>query len=460
MPKHYSYALSNGKTLDLEGDEQPTDAEVEAIAKEQGVSLVPVGDTKEPPKKPATPTAPTSYLDEAKSAMKGIAQGALPGIAQGIKDLPKTALETGQMVADYLTNPGEFMKSGLKLGMQVPGKIKDAYEAVTNPPHVEGEPTAQSSGKVIGKFLGEQTVPLALGAEGLAPGVGKGMKIGGRYMENLGTRAAKGRGIDLIPGSRIVDLAVADAVKKGGQLLQRGGMRLAPTKTVNAVPVESTPSAPPVKDGVVVGETDTRPALPPGRRIFDRPAGNDLANDPSFVRGVPADPAQKIPTPQPQRLGLPPKPETIITPPPADTSGITVTSAKKTDLPVRDPKTGRMKRVFTSESTTTTPSTPTSTPEKPAIQSRVQALTDKGHGAEEIADQLKDDPAFKGKSKNERINLVREMRGGPSGQMPARAKQAIDQALSKMKTAEEKRAYLLRAPNAVAYDYIKSRIGL
>lgn len=40
MPqKKFSYHLSNGKTLDLEGDEPPSDDEVEAIAKEQGVQL-------------------------------------------------------------------------------------------------------------------------------------------------------------------------------------------------------------------------------------------------------------------------------------------------------------------------------------------------------------------------------------------------------------------------------------
>lgn len=40
MPK-YTYPLSNGKSLVLEGDTQPSDAEVESLAKEQGVSLVP-----------------------------------------------------------------------------------------------------------------------------------------------------------------------------------------------------------------------------------------------------------------------------------------------------------------------------------------------------------------------------------------------------------------------------------
>lgn len=40
MPK-YSYALSNGKSLVLEGDTQPTDEEIESIAHEQGVFLQP-----------------------------------------------------------------------------------------------------------------------------------------------------------------------------------------------------------------------------------------------------------------------------------------------------------------------------------------------------------------------------------------------------------------------------------
>ena len=38
MPK-YRYALANGKSLVLEGETQPSDDDVEAIAKAQGVSL-------------------------------------------------------------------------------------------------------------------------------------------------------------------------------------------------------------------------------------------------------------------------------------------------------------------------------------------------------------------------------------------------------------------------------------
>lgn len=39
MAKKFIYALSNGKTLELEGDDQPSDEEVESIASEQGVKL-------------------------------------------------------------------------------------------------------------------------------------------------------------------------------------------------------------------------------------------------------------------------------------------------------------------------------------------------------------------------------------------------------------------------------------
>lgn len=42
MAHTYTYQLSNGKTLELEGDEQPTDTEVEEIANQQGVKLQPV----------------------------------------------------------------------------------------------------------------------------------------------------------------------------------------------------------------------------------------------------------------------------------------------------------------------------------------------------------------------------------------------------------------------------------
>lgn len=48
MPE-YEYKLVNGKTLSLTGDEPPSDEEVESIATEQGVSLVPIESIKKTP---------------------------------------------------------------------------------------------------------------------------------------------------------------------------------------------------------------------------------------------------------------------------------------------------------------------------------------------------------------------------------------------------------------------------
>lgn len=97
----------------------------------------------------------------------------------------------------------------------------------------------------------------------------------------------------------------------------------------------------------------------------------------------------------------------------------------------------------------------------PSLRQEVERLSKDGLDAKTIADRLKDHPELaKATSKQERTNLVREARGGPSGQIPARAKTAIDEAIGNLKTIEEKRAYLMRAPNGQVYDYVKAKLGL
>lgn len=97
----------------------------------------------------------------------------------------------------------------------------------------------------------------------------------------------------------------------------------------------------------------------------------------------------------------------------------------------------------------------------PSLKQEVERLSGEGLDAKAIADRLKDHPELaKATSKQERTNLVREARGGPSGQIPARAKAAIDEAIGNLKTTEEKRAYLMRAPNGQVYDYVKAKLGL
>lgn len=97
----------------------------------------------------------------------------------------------------------------------------------------------------------------------------------------------------------------------------------------------------------------------------------------------------------------------------------------------------------------------------PSLKQEVERLSGEGLDAKTIADRLKDHPELaKATSKQERTNLVREARGGPSGQIPARAKAAIDEAIGNLKTIEEKRSYLMRAPNGQVYDYVKAKLGL
>lgn len=84
MPK-YKYALKNGKTLVLEGDTQPDDAEVEQIAKAQGVELVPADSPFHPPRAlhpeakigaaPDQPSAGSRFLSNLASGLSGIVTG-------------------------------------------------------------------------------------------------------------------------------------------------------------------------------------------------------------------------------------------------------------------------------------------------------------------------------------------------------------------------------------------------
>ena len=84
MPK-YTYSLTNGKTLTLEGDTQPADADVEAAAKTAGVSLVPV-DTSVP-KTPGVVSAPTSIMQSVLNTGKDLAVGAVKGVGSTVKGI-------------------------------------------------------------------------------------------------------------------------------------------------------------------------------------------------------------------------------------------------------------------------------------------------------------------------------------------------------------------------------------
>lgn len=90
MPK-FTFHLKDGKTLTLEGDEQPSDSEVESIAKEQGVELAPAEDTEL--EDSSTPEKPKSFLSRAWSAASS--------------PLTTAPSRFARQVSDYLTDPNQ-----------------------------------------------------------------------------------------------------------------------------------------------------------------------------------------------------------------------------------------------------------------------------------------------------------------------------------------------------------------
>jgi hypothetical protein len=110
MPK-YSFKLKNGKTMDLEGDTMPSDEEVESLAKENGVELMPA-DTEEPVKSQSIQLKPEQYktdntpieTDEApaEAPQSGWLSKAWHTISDPLTDLPS---RVAKKAADYIDQP-------------------------------------------------------------------------------------------------------------------------------------------------------------------------------------------------------------------------------------------------------------------------------------------------------------------------------------------------------------------
>ena len=226
-----------------------------------------------------------------------------------------------------------------------------------------------------------------------------------------------------------------------------------------------------------------RPALPPGARQM--PGGPD----PSFVRGVPAEPAQGFVRGEPVGVGpttptgpilegeivqgaLPPRrgvpmgpgerPDpSFVRAEPAQYATVEKPPRKALPAGRKAIEMGPGEAPDTSYVRGEPATVATVEGQAPTFRQEVKRLAEEGLGAEDIADKLRGHPELAGtQSRAELINRVREARGGPAGQIPAGAKKAIDAAIAKLQTVEEKRAYLMRAPNGAVYDYIRGKLGL
>ncbi len=243
MPK-YRFLLKNGKYLTLEGDTQPSDADVEAEAKTAGVTLF---DPATDAPKTVAATEPDTYaggvwkgLKEYASELPGRAIDAVPELAHGLTDAfnpvsyyegAKSLYKTAGDVADLVKNPppqGVFhasngvpvldpevakefdlsdQDSGLyktltdprtignlvapKLGMKLAPKMPDALVRtgdVVERVGIKARPLwkAGVTGGIAGMAFNPETYSYAGAAVAAAPfvaeGVGKGMKFVGKRM--------------------------------------------------------------------------------------------------------------------------------------------------------------------------------------------------------------------------------------------------------------------------------------
>jgi hypothetical protein len=95
-------------------------------------------------------------------------------------------------------------------------------------------------------------------------------------------------------------------------------------------------------------------------------------------------------------------------------------------------------------------------PIKGATDDEIIALRTK-HGAEEAGTLLANDPRFQNMPKTQRTNSIRTLAGDEAGLLPTSAQKDIDVKLNKM-GSQEAAAYLAKAPNATAYNYIAKRM--
>lgn len=122
MPK-YTYPLSNGKSLTLEGDTMPSDAEVEAIAKEQGVSLTPAegGDM-----------GGDVLLDNVRNMAtvgKDLVVGAAKKAGETVTSLGNLARKIpGVSAVDKLMSPAEFSTTPTNTAQKIGGMAEQVGE--------------------------------------------------------------------------------------------------------------------------------------------------------------------------------------------------------------------------------------------------------------------------------------------------------------------------------------------
>lgn len=231
----YEYTLKNGKTLTLEGDTQPTDADVEEAARSAGVELSLAGE-------PDTPQGST--LMRTLSGMGKRALETPMNVLTGLKNLVTSPIESAKGL--YENQMRQFDKAGEAAAQ---GRYSEMFGhgAAGLLPLIG--PAAADAGEAIGSGNAEQAgagiVDAGLMLAGAAPSASlsaaKSMARGvGRAARNPVVRTAAGAGVGYATGG----LPGAAAGAAGGGLIgqiERAMGRVAPEASgVTEVPAIST----------------------------------------------------------------------------------------------------------------------------------------------------------------------------------------------------------------------------
>jgi len=240
MPK-FKYTLANGKTLTLEGDTQPSDEEVESIAKEQGMQLQPIS---KPSPEPIVDTSlpeyakPTPIVAESEPEDdRGFFGKTWSALSEPLTDLPS---RFARQVSESVTMPSpEADDSYLsQLAARAKGFAGGAIEG-------------------IGDLVSGLTSPINLVTTALTAGQGTAIKAG---LPQIARAMNIGAKISAVPGA----IHGAGEVIDPESSLQERGMGLAEMAGSGAAFFNPIPSVKP-KSTVLTKQTIEPEIIPPGK---------------------------------------------------------------------------------------------------------------------------------------------------------------------------------------------------
>lgn len=196
MPK-FKYELANGQYMTMEGDSQPSDADVEQAAKDAGVTLKPVGEKSQPNEVTATLSSKpqTSKQESDLPATPGV----MAILGAGLKQVPGIASRATSAAGEALKN-----SKG-----SVAGAIGGTVGAGLGASIGDNTPIGPFGGASLGAYVGHRTAKKVAGPL---------MRKAGKFMANVvetGYPESIYAGLRGVPAARKIAGAVGERLIPG-----------------------------------------------------------------------------------------------------------------------------------------------------------------------------------------------------------------------------------------------------